>query len=121
MEFTPNPVAFTLFGLEIRWYALLICAGMILGSAIAYRRCPQRGIKPDDLLDTLLFSIPIGIVGARAWYVFFNRAYYHTFFDIINTRAGGLAIHGGLVFGIITAYGKGRGIPQGNSRAPGTV
>ena len=104
MEFTPNPVAFTLFGLDIRWYALLICAGMILGSAIAYRRCPQRGIKPDDLLDTLLFSIPIGIVGARAWYVFFNRAYYHTFFDIINTRAGGLAIHGGLVFGIITAY-----------------
>ena len=104
MEFTPNPVAFTLLGLEIRWYALLICAGMILGSAIAYRRCPQRGIKSDDLLDTLLFSIPIGIVGARAWYVFFNRAYYHTFFDIINTRAGGLAIHGGLVFGIITAY-----------------
>ncbi len=104
MDFTPNPVAFTLFGLDIRWYALLICAGMIIGSAIAYRRCPQRGIKPDDLLDTLLFSIPIGIVGARAWYVFFNRAYYHTFFDIINTRAGGLAIHGGLIFGIVTAY-----------------
>ena len=53
MDFTPNPVAFTLFGLDIRWYALLICAGMIIGSAIAYRRCPQRGIKPDDLLDTL--------------------------------------------------------------------
>lgn len=104
MNFTPDPVAFTLFGLDIRWYALLICAGMIIGSAIAYRRCPQRGIKPDDLLDTLLFSIPIGIVGARAWYVFFNRAYYHTFFDIINTRAGGLAIHGGLIFGIATAY-----------------
>ena len=104
MDFTPNPVAFTLFGLDIRWYALLICAGMIIGSVIAYRRCPQRGIKPDDLLDTLLFSIPAGIVGARAWYVFFNRAYYHTFFDIINTRAGGLAIHGGLIFGILTAY-----------------
>lgn len=104
MNFIPNPVAFTLFGLDIRWYALLICAGMIIGSTIAYKRCPQRGIRPDDLLDTLLFSIPAGIVGARAWYVFFNRAYYHTFFDIINTRAGGLAIHGGLIFGIATAY-----------------
>jgi phosphatidylglycerol:prolipoprotein diacylglycerol transferase len=104
MDFTPNPVAFTLFGLDIRWYAILICAGMLIGCAIAYRRCPSRGILPDNMLDALLFSIPVGIIGARAWYVFFNRAYYHTFFDIINIRAGGLAIHGGLVFGLLTAY-----------------
>lgn len=104
MNFTPNPIAFTLFGFEIRWYAILICAGMIIGSFIAYRRCPSRGIVPDDLIDTLLFSIPAGIIGARAWYVFFNRAYYDSFFDVINIRAGGLAIHGGLIFGMITAY-----------------
>ena len=104
MDFTPDPIAFTLFGIDIRWYAICICAGMILGSVIAYLRCPSRGIRPDDMLDALIFSIPIGIIGARAWYVFFNRAYYHSFIDVINIRAGGLAIHGGLVFAILTAW-----------------
>lgn len=104
MDFTPDPIAFTLFGIDIRWYAICICAGMILGSVIAYFRCPSRGIRPDDMLDALIFSIPIGIIGARAWYVFFNRAYYHSFIDVINIRAGGLAIHGGLVFAILTAW-----------------
>lgn len=103
MNFVPNPVAFTVFGLEIRWYAIFICAGMLAGCAIAYRRSPSRGIVQDDLLDVLLFSIPVGIVGARAWYVIFNHANYHTLYDIINIRAGGLAIHGGLIFGILTA------------------
>ena len=104
MNFTPDPVAFTIFGLEIRWYALLICAGMILATVIAMHRAPSRGIKQDDLLDTVLISLPIGIVGARAWYVIFEWENYHSFFDVINIRAGGLAIQGGLIFGIIAAY-----------------
>lgn len=104
MNFTPNPVAFTIFGLEIRWYALLICAGMILGTAIAMHRAPRRGISQDDLLDAVLISLPVGIVGARAWYVIFEWENYHSFFDVINIRAGGLAIQGGLIFGIIAAF-----------------
>ena len=103
MDFTPNPVAFTIFGFEIRWYAILICAGMIIACTIAMKRAPRRGLIPDSLLDVFIFSIPVGIIGARAWYVFFNRADYHSFFDIINIRAGGLAIHGGLIFGALTA------------------
>lgn len=103
MGFTPDPVAFTVFGLDIRWYAVLICTGMLIASLIAYRRAPKRGIDPEDLLDVLLFSIPVGIIGARAWYVIFNFHYYDTFFEIINIRSGGLAIHGGLIFGLTTA------------------
>lgn len=107
MDFTPDPIAISnIFGLglDIRWYAIMICTGMLLGCAIACRRCSSRGISADDMLDTFLFAIPAGIVGARLWYVFFNRADYHSFFEVINIRAGGLAIHGGLVFGIFTAW-----------------
>ena len=103
MGFTPDPVAFTVFGIDIRWYAVLICTGMMIASFIAYRRAPKRGIDPEDLLDVLLFSIPIGIIGARTWYVIFNIHYYDTFFEMINIRSGGLAIHGGLIFGLTTA------------------
>ena len=102
-DFTPDPVAFTVFGIGIRWYAILVCSGMILGTLIAMRRCPSRGISQDDLLDVVLISLPIGIIGARAWYVAFEWENYHSFFQVINIRAGGLAIQGGLIAGLTAA------------------
>lgn len=102
MNFVPDPIAFTVFGIGIRWYAILICAGILLGGAVALRRCASRNIKQEDYLDGLLWAVPLGIVGARAWYVIFEWENYHSFFDVINTRAGGLAIQGGLIAAIIT-------------------
>lgn len=103
MNFTPDPVAFTIFGIDVRWYAVLICAGILLAGFIGMRRAPSHGISQDDALDIILVSVPVGIVGARLWYVLFNWEYYHSFFDVINIRAGGLAIHGGLIFGAVAA------------------
>lgn len=104
MEFTPDPVAITIFGLDIRWYAIFICTGMILGVLIGLRRAPKHGISPDDLLDVLLVCLPAAIIGLRVWYVAFNWENYHSFYEIINYRAGGLAIHGGLLFAFGAAY-----------------
>lgn len=103
MNFTPDPVAFTVFGLDIRWYAVLICTGILLAGFIALRRAPAHGVIADDALDIILVSVPVGVVGARVWYVLFNWEYYHSFYDVINIRAGGLAIHGGLIFGSVAA------------------
>jgi len=101
---TPDPVAFGLFGLEIRWYGILIAIGMLLGLLIAYKRAPSHEIDPERVIDLALISIPVGIVGARLYYVVFNWAYYQgDFFKIIDVRGGGLAIHGGLLFGIVAA------------------
>ncbi|MBR2735767.1 MAG: prolipoprotein diacylglyceryl transferase [Firmicutes bacterium] len=102
--YTPDPIAFTVFGIGIRWYAILICAGMILGTVIAMRRASSRGISQDDLLDTVLVALPAGIIGARIWYVIFEWENYHSFFDVINIRAGGLAVQGGLIFGVTAAW-----------------
>lgn len=104
MNYTPDPVAFSVMGIEIRWYAILVCAGIILASAITLLRIPRRNISRDDTLDVILFSVPMCIIGARAWYVFFERANYHTLIDVLNIRAGGLAYHGGMIAGLITAF-----------------
>lgn len=79
---------------------MLICTGILLAGFIGLRRAPAHGISSDDALDIILVSVPVGIVGARLWYVLFNLEYYDSLFDVINIRAGGLAIHGGLIFGI---------------------
>lgn len=97
---TLNPVAFSIFGLDVMWYGVLIASSMLLAMYISFKRAPLHGVDPERLLDIALISIPISIIGARAYYVIFNWDYYAgDLLKIINTRQGGLAIHGGLLAG----------------------
>lgn len=99
-----DPIAFTIFGLEIRWYGILISSALVLSILIASFRAKKNNIKTDAVLDIIIWSVPIGIIGARLYYVIFNWDYYSgNLARIINIRGGGLAIHGGLIFGVITA------------------
>lgn len=100
-----NPIAFELFGLQIRWYGILISLGMVLGTLLALRRAKQVGVKQDDIIDLVLVVIPSAIIGARAYYVLFNLSYYQgDFMKMINMRLGGMAIHGGVIGGVIAGY-----------------
>ncbi len=100
----PDPIAFRVFGLEIRWYAICVVLGMVLGVSLAYMRAPKKGIDPEHVLDIALWALPLGVIGARLYYVLFTWEYYSAHPDqILNIRGGGLAIHGGLIFGIGTA------------------
>ena len=97
----PNPVAFSIFGIDVMWYGILISLGMVLAVVISYKRAPRHNIQPDKILDFVLICIPLGIIGARLYYVVFNWDYYAgDLMKIINIRSGGLAIHGGLIFGL---------------------
>lgn len=99
-----NRVAFSIFGIDVMWYGVLISAGVLLGVLIALKEAKRTGFKEDDLIDFLLYAIPAGIVGARAYYVIFSWDYYSkNLSQIINIRNGGLAIHGAIIGGVITA------------------
>ena len=97
-----NPTAFTILGLEIKWYGILIATGMLLGLFVANYTCKIRKVNYDDLLTAVLIILPISFIGARLYYVIFIYENYHSFIDVINIREGGLAIHGGIITAIIT-------------------
>ena len=100
-----NPVAFYVFGISIRWYGIFIATGMAIGIIIANYNCKYRGINFDSLLDVVLISLPIGIIGARLYYVVFQfNDYKYNLIDVFNIRQGGLAIHGGILFALISAF-----------------
>lgn len=100
----PNPVAMSIFGLDVRWYGILIAASMLLAILIIYKRAPKHDINPEKMIDLVLIVIPLAIIGARLYYVFSNWNFYRgDFYKIIDIRAGGLAIHGGLIVGILVA------------------
>ena len=99
-----NPTAFSILGFDIRRYGIIIATGIILGILIANYNCKWREVDYDNLLSIVLLSIPIGIVGARLYYVVFEfENYKNNILAAFNIRNGGLAIHGGLIFAIGTA------------------
>jgi len=102
-EFKVNSVAFELFGkTSIAWYALIITFGMILCVAYVIYTGRKIGITTDDVIDFALFTIPIGVIGARLYYVIFNLSSYSSFKEVFNIREGGLAIYGGIIAGGLT-------------------
>ena len=97
-----DKVAFTIFGIDIMWYAVIISAGMLIGIILSFKECRRIGFNEDNLIDFLLVVIPVGMICARLYYVAFSWDYYsQNLGEIINIRSGGLAIHGGLFGGII--------------------
>ena len=102
---TPDPVAFTIFGIEIRWYGILIALGVTLAVFISAKRAPRHDLTSDDVLDFGVWCVPAGIIGARIYYVLFSWGYYGQHLDqILNFRGGGLAIHGGLIGAFLMAW-----------------
>ena len=101
-EFQVKSEAFEIFGVSIAWYALIITCGMIAAVAYVIYTSKKIGITMEDVIDFALFTIPIGIVGARLYYVLTSLENFHTFMDVINIRNGGLAIYGGIIAGGLT-------------------
>ncbi len=106
--FTNNfdPVAFTLFAIDIRWYSLAYIFGILLG----WFYCKKFLIKDkvistifDDLISYLIIGI---IIGGRLGYVLFYNIeyYYNNLIEIFFIWEGGMSFHGGLIGIIFATY-----------------
>ena len=103
-EFSVKSDAFTLFGLSVAWYALIITFGMVCAVVYTIFRAKKIGISLDDVLDYVIFAIPIGIIGARVYYVLAEIDNYNSLAEVLKIRNGGLAIYGGIIAGAITVF-----------------
>lgn len=111
---SPGPVAFELGPVTIRWYGVLMALAMAVGLWLAYRDARRRGVDPDELLKVAELGLLGGLVGARLYYVAFNWDYYgRALLKIVAVWEGGLAIHGGLLGGLLVGgvYAWGRRLP----------
>ncbi len=101
---SPGAVAFSIFGIDIMWYGILIGAAFLLAIWICYCRAPRHGIRKESIMDFALWLIPMAIIGARVYYVIFSWDMYRGDpLSVFNIRGGGLAIHGGIIAGLLTA------------------
>ena len=105
-DWTINPPSsFTLFGRTIYLYGVVVAFAFLLAIIWLTKNCKRFGIKEDDLYDTIIWAIPLGIIGARLYYVLFSLDYYIANpAKIIAIWEGGLAIYGGIIAGIIVIF-----------------
>lgn len=98
LTFKMSRTAFSLFGIDVYWYGLIIATGLILAFIYACSEAKKSGVSQDDLLNLFMLCVPASIVGARLYYVVFSFSdYKDNLWDIFNIRGGGLAIYGGII------------------------
>lgn len=100
-----NPVAISIGIIEIRWYAILILSGFLIGMYLIKRESKRIEIDTKIIMDLCFYLVLVSIIGARIYYVIFEfNKYQNNLLDIFKIWEGGLAIHGGIIAGIIFIY-----------------
>lgn len=92
----------SVFGYTIAYYGMIIALGMAMGYAVARWQAKKTGQDTELYLDLALCDIIFAVIGARIYYVIFEWDYYKDNpIQIFNLRAGGLAIYGGVIAGVL--------------------
>ena len=110
-----DPVAFSLIGVQIRWYGLILVGAAALAIWLAQREGRRRGIAPGVVSDAVLWVGVAALVGGRVLYVIQNEldALADHPAHILMVWMGGLSFYGGLVAGLVALFlfARSRGIP----------
>lgn len=108
-----DPIIFTIeignFSLSLYWYGVLVMLSVAVAAWIATKEFKWRGQDPDYVWDSLLWTLPAGVVGSRLWYVLNttlggDMRYIQDPISILNIKEGGLHYFGAILFGAIAFY-----------------
>ena len=126
-----DPIAvrnlFGIEGLNINWYGIIVCAGIIAGILVGKKIAREKGYNFDMIIDLMLIVLPLAIICARIYYVAFEwENYAGDFMKMIAIWEGGIAIYGGVIGALIGAliFCKWRKVPFGDILdigAPGLI
>ena len=98
----------------ISWYGLLIAVGASLAVILSSREAKRLNLPKDTIIDLALWVLPIGILGARAYYVLFSwESYQSNPVSALFIWEGGLAIYGGILAGlaVVVVFCRKRRLP----------
>ncbi|WP_400163381.1 prolipoprotein diacylglyceryl transferase [Brevibacillus sp. TJ4] len=97
-----DPVAIDLGFIRVHWYGIIMGLAFLIGTYLARYNVKRSGLDPDHVLNMVVLIIPAAIICARAYYVIFEwDQYKDNLLSIFYVWQGGLAIHGGLIGGVL--------------------
>lgn len=86
---------------KLEWYSALIVVATMIGITMILKEAKRYKYPTEFVFNMLFWAIIFGIIGARAYYVLFNLELYDNFWEMCKIWEGGLAIHGGIIAGIL--------------------
>lgn len=104
-----NPIFINIGNIQIYWYSVILFIAFLLGALLALKEAEKYNISKDFMYNLFFYLVPVVLIGARLYFVLFHLDYYsNNLIDIFKVWEGGLAIHGGIIAGIIfvTYYTK---------------
>ena len=104
-----NPIFINIGNIQIYWYSIILFIAFLLGALLALKEAEKYNISKDFMYNLFFYLVPVVLIGARIYFVLFHLDYYsNNLIDIFKVWEGGLAIHGGIIAGIIfvTYYTK---------------
>jgi len=103
LENVPNQ--FTIGGMDIYLYGVVIGIGLLLGLFMAERAAKVCGMNPDEIWDFAIYAVIFSVLGARIYYVVFQWSEFKgDLKSIVNLRQGGLAIYGAVIGAFLTLF-----------------
>jgi len=107
-QFTAGSIAIPV-GHGIYWYGIILATGLLAGLLLCMHQAKNYGLTRDNLLDMILWAVPLCILGSRIYYVVFYLDLFRSesggldWGKVIAIWDGGLAIYGTVIAGVLTA------------------
>lgn len=96
-------ILFTIYGIPIHSYGLMMAIGFSLGLWRAAKVGEKRGISADKISNLALIVLISGVIGSRIVFIILNPS-TENWSSFLAVWQGGLSFHGGVIFGILAAY-----------------
>ncbi|MHC1741333.1 MAG: prolipoprotein diacylglyceryl transferase [Anaerolineaceae bacterium] len=107
------PIGFSIFGLTVHYYGVIIMVGAVLAALLAVREAKRRNMDGEIIWDMMPWLLIAGIIGARLWHIFTPPAsmlingqnpYLVHPLDALKIWNGGLGIPGAVMGGALALY-----------------
>lgn len=98
----PDKICFSIGSINVYWYGVLMASGIVIAMLLANLECKRKKLYTDAIVDLCLWIIPMGIIGARLYYVLFSwKTYAANPISALYIWEGGLAFYGSAIGGMI--------------------
>ncbi len=104
-----NPVLLQWGAITIGWHGLWIAAGVVVAFQVAVLEGRRKGISPDHFKQLFIWTVMLGLIGARLLYVLDRwKEYIVQPGNVLAIQGGGFAVYGGLIGGTLAVLGYAR-------------